>query len=44
MVNLPHLVVDDVESKDADGVDVLLVAAGPEAPVVAEGFEKTHNS
>ena len=32
-----HLVIDDVESKDADGVDILLVAARPKPPIVAKG-------
>ena len=34
---LHHLVIDDVEGEDADGVDVLLVAARPKPPVVAKG-------
>ena len=33
-----HLVIDDVEGEDADGVDVLLVAPGPEPPVVTKGW------
>ena len=32
-----HLVIDDVEGEDADGVDILLVAASPKPPVVAKG-------
>ena len=34
---LHHLVIDDVEGEDADGVDILLVAASPKPPVVAKG-------
>ena len=33
---LHHLVIDDVEGEDADGVDVLLVAARTKPPVVTE--------
>ena len=31
-----NLVIDDIESEDADGVDILLVATGAETPVVAK--------
>ena len=34
---LHHLVIDDVEGEDADGVDILLVAPGPKPPVVTKG-------
>ena len=33
---LHHLVIDDVEGEDADGVDILLVATGAETPVVTK--------
>ena len=36
-----HLVIDDVESKDADGVDILLMAARAKPPVVAKGWRAT---
>ena len=31
-----NLVIDDIESEDADGVDILLVATGAETPVVTK--------